>query len=478
MPNGLPCPNPACTHVFPAGTLKGVGALTCPRCGKRFQFRPAAAQPGSGPRAKAVPTPTANPAPAPLPEQADAGTNSFASLGDSTPSSVQRSLARRRRSRWARWTTPAVLLGLLLGAVVAGCHLAPHLADMSLWPGPSKDNEREVVDAANEFPVPALNFRFTVPDRPWLQDLGEARPGLKAALVMKRTDPDAWLAVAARDFKTRTPRLDEVREEAVRRLENFFTDHLETEPRDEEVRLAGRPAQRLVFRGERDNAVYSGECYFFAHQGIAYWFFTWAPGNVVQDARDEFDNLRRRFALLKANRDNWSDRPAGRTFRGHQVACTLEDQGGVWEEWQPATDYDPAADLALRVKEQAAFREGGDRNEQEVAKVLLLALPGAADGPKALALARANLEKQQEALGLAVKIEPDREPDADAKIGNVRGTLARFKMQLGETKRQFVLLAVVPRADRVLVLQGECAERRRGDWEPRFLQLLEHFRLE
>jgi hypothetical protein len=458
--------------VFAAGDVKGVGALTCPRCGKRFQFRPATPQP----RPQAATKPEARPVPAAAPPAPPEDDSTLFAPPDLPPPSVQRTLARRGRDRWARWTTPAVILGLLLGGVVAGCHLAPHLANMGSWPVPARDDSRESADSAHEYP--ALNLRFAVPDRPWLPDLGEPRQGLKALLAMKRSDPDAWLALAARDFKTRTPRTDEVREEAVRRLENIFTDHLEAEPRDEEVRLAGRPAQRLVFRGERDNIVYSGECYLFAYQGIAYWFFTWAPGNVVQEARDEFDGLRRRFALLKANRDNWSERPVVRNFRGQQTAATLEDKAGVWQEWKPATDYDPAADLALYVKEQASSRDGSDRNEQIVATVLLLNLPGPADGPAALQRARASLEKQQEALGLPAKIEPDKPPDADAPVGNVRGTVARFRMQLGETKKRFVLLAIVPRPDRVLVLQGECEERRRGDWEPRFLQLLESFRLE
>jgi hypothetical protein len=41
MFNGFPCPNPTCSHVFPAGAMTG-GLLVCPRCGSQFQFQSAA----------------------------------------------------------------------------------------------------------------------------------------------------------------------------------------------------------------------------------------------------------------------------------------------------------------------------------------------------------------------------------------------------------------------------------------------------
>src|SRR5207245_891367 len=58
----LPCPNPACTHQFPASDLKGATALMCPRCGTVFQFRQAAAAvkpalPAIAKPAAAVPVP-------------------------------------------------------------------------------------------------------------------------------------------------------------------------------------------------------------------------------------------------------------------------------------------------------------------------------------------------------------------------------------------------------------------------------------
>ena len=46
MRPGLPCPNPACEHVFTA-TTAGPEALTCPRCGRQVSFH---AAPATGPQ--------------------------------------------------------------------------------------------------------------------------------------------------------------------------------------------------------------------------------------------------------------------------------------------------------------------------------------------------------------------------------------------------------------------------------------------
>src|SRR5260370_33059809 len=59
-----------------------------------------------------------------------------------------------------------------------------------------------------------FNYRFIFPGGSWKQ-VKEARVHVKANLLaMRRTNPDAWLALAARDFKTRTPDKNEVTQEA------------------------------------------------------------------------------------------------------------------------------------------------------------------------------------------------------------------------------------------------------------------------
>src|SRR5207245_9953055 len=67
-----------------------------------------------------------------------------------------------------------------------------------------------------------FNYRFVFPGGSWKQD-NEARVHVKANLLaMRRTNPDAWFALAARDFKTRTPDKNEVIKEEEKRLAGYF----------------------------------------------------------------------------------------------------------------------------------------------------------------------------------------------------------------------------------------------------------------
>jgi hypothetical protein len=297
---------------------------------------------------------------------------------------------------------------------------------------------------------------------------------------MRRSNPEAWLALLARDYRTRTPRPEELREETIRRLQAHFTEQLQTESKDEEL-LAGHRAQRMVFRGDADQVVMSGECCTFAHQGIAYWVILWAPVHDTQAAQVEFPSLRQRLTLLNESRPGWTDRPVTRTFEGHRVRCTVQDEDGLWSEWTPAKDYDPAADLALYVKDEGQGK-GGEKAGQVAATVLLLELKSAPDLDDAVRAARAHLQDQQKPLGLPTAIEPVVEKDASpAPVGFLekgKGRLVRLQVQIGETQQRFVVQGVVRQTERVLVLQGECDARRRAEWEPRFLRLMNGFQLQ
>lgn len=450
MATTFPCPNPACKHVFAAADLKGVEKLTCPGCGSVFRLKPKQpAAPSAAPPAPVVPAePTA------------------------APGAKRRAQERRRRL-----ITLGVFVGLGVALLAAGVYWIPDL--LKDWeahgyvPGAMRDERRRQSGPSQEFA--ALNFRFTLPSGEWQTDQSNAREDLHAVFVLRRSEPDAWLAVIARDYKTRTPRDDEVREDGVRRLERYFRDNLETEA-GEEVRLAGHPAQRMVFRGQIDGTTLSGESYQFAHQGIAYWVMTWAPAASIQEARDEFDDLRGRLALVQEHRPGWTDRPALRTFRGHKVNFTIKDEDGRWNEEAPATDFDPAADLALRVTEQIELASG-DRKTQEAAKAVLLVLKGQTDLDAASKAAQVHVEEQLKSLGLPTEMTklPD-EGGAKEEVGTARGKTVRYRVQLGSQQR-FVLLAVVREPARVLAWHCECDGKRQADWEPRFRRLLNTFQL-
>jgi hypothetical protein len=388
------------------------------------------------------------------------------------------SLSARIRARHAQERHYQIMKLAILVAVVAGFVSAVLYWWLGGSPGwLSAGGGKSPPPTGSALELPAYNLRVVLPEN-WVQDRGEAHENLRALLVLRRSRPQAWLAVLARDYRDRTPREDELREETLRRLQGYFTEHLQTESR-EEAELAGRPAQRLVFRGDVDQVVMAGECTTFAHQGIAYWLILWAPVHDAAVAQEEFDDLRRRFSLLGETRPDWKDRAKAQTFHGNQVGCTLTDEEGIWSEWTPATDHDPNADLALYVKEYTRTR-GGDKLGRQVATALLLVLKPQPDLDAAVRAARVHLEDKQKELGLPTAIEPVADtgpsPEANNLVGKRKGRLDKLQVQVGETQRLFVVHGVIRQPERVLVLRCECDWRRRDDWEPRFLRLLDRLR--
>jgi hypothetical protein len=316
-----------------------------------------------------------------------------------------------------------------------------------------------------------LNYRFTFPEAPWERD-ATTQQRFRAFLAMRRTDPNAWLALAARDYRTRTPRDGEVLDEAVRRLEGYFSD-VEWQ-QTEDGQLAGLAAQRLVFKGRSSNGVCGGECCVLTHQGIAYWFYTWAPAapDLMDRAAPEFPALRGRFTLLK-ERDGWTERrPKPRTFHGTRLAYTLRDTEGLWEEWTPATDYDAAADLALHGKDRVESQDA-----DKTATVLVLVLPKPDSPPPDVAVAQAYLEEQHKRDYPQTRLRPA--ADGPAPDGTASpGSMIKLHVQNGEARERFVMLAVHRHRDHLLVLQGECSWQRRSLWEREFTRLLGTIRIE
>jgi hypothetical protein len=376
----------------------------------------------------------------------------------------QQRLAQRRR----RWKNQLVGFVILVGLGVLAFpwlqnRLLPKLRQV-FEEGPK--GPRGNVQLSKEF-----NYRFIFPERDWLDD-APSRAGLKANFAIKRTEPTAWMAVAYKDFKTRNPTATEVADEAFTRLDSFFKG-LEQESKPDVI-VAGQPARRLVFQGEVNDAMMRGDCVMFAYQGIAYWFIAWAPRAVWNDAQDEVDGLRSRFALLK-DRDSWSEkRPPLRLFRGKKATYQLHDSEGVWEAQPDPTVADPAADLLL---------QGRDRNEpkdvDKMGMTLVMIFEPQADAAVAVKGARAHLEEQQKKDYPATTFEEINNGDDPAQkaagIGDAPAQVLRLRVKNGESRVRFVLLAVVPRPAQLFVIQCECDWRRRSTWERDFLQLLNTF---
>jgi hypothetical protein len=373
-------------------------------------------------------------------------------------SSTVKGQRRKKGRRWPWLVAFAVVLLLIAGGVAA-------LAFHNHWLGGDASG-----DDVPPLQSAALNFHFRTPRAPWAQDKGVERE-LGANFAMRRSDPNAWFALAARDYKDRTPRDDEMLREAVARLRKLFKKGVEWEQRDEDS-FADLPAQRLVFTAENANNVpVSGECLMTAHRGVAYWFFGWTPStadpSVLAAVQQEWGDVRQGFALLK-EREGWvGKRPevAEAEGRDKKAAYGLKYTKGLWQN----DDNPDDADLLLHGRDPDAPQDG-----RKWAWVRAFVRPATADPEAAMKEARSFVEEREKKLYPEVKLDAVPEAakgglaDGPVELGKARAQVARLRVKKDEGYEHFFAVAAVPRPAYTLVLVCECAGSQREAWEDRF----------
>jgi hypothetical protein len=474
MPGTLPCPNPTCSHVFSPQDVRGVTSLTCPRCGTVFRFR-AGAAPAPPPPRKAAPPVAAPPAPpraVPVarPVPAEPAPDVFVPPPEPDRSSHGIRSAARRKRTGRRWFPVALALGLLF--VAAGVTAWVY---REAWLGRGPNDE----DAAAIQSLP-MNYRFRPPPAPWTEEKGVVRE-LGASFAMRRTEPNAWLAVVVKDYKDRNPRDDEMEREAVARLRKLFKKGMEYEHRDDDA-FAGLDARRFVFTAENSNHVsQSGECLMTAYNGIAYWFFGWTPSaadeSVLADVQQQWRDARQGFTLLK-EREGWvGKQPEMVEAEGKSASYHLTYTKGLWER-----DDDRDADLLLQGHDP-------DKPEEAVRRawVRVFVRPAAGDAKSAMAAARAFVQEREKRLYPEVKLDAVPEAgkgglaDGAVELGKVKAQLLRLRVQTAENAendKSFFALAVIRRPAYTLVVVCECAWKHRDLWEPRFGPVLHSLRID
>jgi hypothetical protein len=333
MARDVRCPNPSCTHVFPADKIAGMAALVCPQCGGVFQVR----------AKKAVAT---------------------------APGAAPAKPVRKRTT--LLWAVAGLMILVSLALMAATIYRRTE-PTKSTAPEPFRSTEH--------------NYSFLLPGPPWQRDV-ELAKNLGAVLAFRRSDPNAVVVLRVRAYPKYVPSPGELGQEAVSRLRRLPLTNLQPEDKPEGAELAGRPTGRFVFQGTRDAELISGDVLFLAYQGSAYWLYRWCPADAVDRAANDFADIAGRFALLDLHPD-WQ--PPRRTFTGPKLKYTLTAEGDRWDTAPyPPANYDPAADLALVGRER-------DEATDPVRQALLLValLPAGAGDP--LERAKAHLlERQKE----------------------------------------------------------------------------------
>lgn len=203
-----------------------------------------------------------------------------------------------------------------------------------------------------------FNFSFVVPGDPWIRD-NKVRGALEINIVaLTRPTPNAWLALAAIDYRDREPRESELRTELTNRLRKCF-ESLEPEPITNAT-LAGKPAFGIRFTGKMreehapENALGEfmlGEALTMSHQGIGYWYFMWAPQKSYGSVKTELEEIRSKFKVLN-HRNTWKPKKGQtRTFTFPDSDVKIQDSEEFWQEnegFNPAEEYnEPTAKFGL-----------------------------------------------------------------------------------------------------------------------------------
>lgn len=344
MARDVRCPNPGCTHVFPADKMAGVAALVCPECGGVFQVRvkkPSPSVPAGAPARQAV----------------------------------------RKR----------LPLVWILGGLIVLVSMTLMTAMIYRRPTPTTPTGPEPFRSTEH------NYSFLLPGPPWQRDNDLAKK-LGGVLAFRRDEPTAAVVLAVRPYPKYVPSPGEMRQEAVARLKQFPFTNLQPEDKPAGAELAGQPAGRFVFQGTADGKVVSGDVLFLPYQGAAYWLYRWCPADAVDRAADNFADLAGRFALLNLH-PKWQ--PPRRTFTGDKLKYALTAEGDRWSVAPyPPANYDPAADRALVGQEKEGVSDAARQ-----ALLLVVLLPSEGD---AMERAKAHLlDRQKEVYeGTSLADEP------------------------------------------------------------------------
>lgn len=358
MSTALKCPNPSCPYLFDPSRVPAGAVLTCPRCGMRFTLGPPV------PAAPAASPPQAQFDSPPPPPTGFEGIDPNAPDPDGQP--IRRSLSAAGEAG----SYQTGIIAFMCFVLIAGAAVAVYFKVTS---------QPEVVKGENGQQLRAHNLSFEAPGEPWvIDDDTRAKLGPPMILGFKRTGPDAYFCVGARDFDRREPRPSELRTAGYKIVDAQFPENEKEQL--EGMTLLGQPATvAFRFRGtNKDGVKAEGLCFATHSKGVGYWTLSWASERDAESQAAAFEGIRAKLKLNNS-RDNWTPKELPvRTFGGHAVQYQLLDSDDLWTEPDAKTrspaEEDPKGDLLLIAKAKVPGKDVA-----EEATLVTILLDGAGD---------------------------------------------------------------------------------------------------
>lgn len=475
MATTLKCPNPSCPYLFDPSTVPAGVVLACPRCTMRFVLGPGVAGAHAQQATSTVPR-----GQSPVVAHAGVSPQAAPRAGESPFAEMTPETARADGAPGPRLPVRSSRFQTILLVGVAAISLAA--AAIAVWY--KLTNEPEVIAQDPVTKFPEKNFSFIEPAGPWTQD-GEMQGTLGSPFlrVYKRDNPEAFIALGARDFVDRTPHAGELQQPlllALRRLLAAGTLKMQTIP--EGAEWFGRGVGGFTFRGQLKNgSVVEGEAFHVVHQGIGYWFLAWTGENqIYAEQKEVFAKVRSQFKWLGL-RDDWTARRAAAIrFTNNVLGYAILDGEGIWTE---VTDEkavkaeDPAADkvFTARIK-----RKGSDFPHE--GELVILVLDAKGDDP--FDQARKYIEEREnrdvENLGkttFELHNEDTSFDEPNAVEGNAPFMLLKSRNSVSEQSALWAISAIRV-GDKVVAARAKCSftQEDREQFERKFVVLVRSLR--
>lgn len=509
MSTALKCPNPSCPYLFDPSTVPPGVVLACPRCGMRFTLgSPAAAAPPPSPQAAAPTAPyggypgtapgygappgyppapqpgyqppgypqhAAPPAPTYAPANRPAAKPLNATFGDMTPETARADGEEGprlplRSSKLQTYLLTGVAVFSVCAAGVAIWYKVTHRNDTGFGPGSAllKDKEK--------------NFSLEAPPKPWVRD-DDMRAKLSAPYihVYHRDEPEAYIAIGARDYPNSSPRpsdLDTGLDQALDKL--LERDTRKKYPMEGSTTWMGQECRGYKFEGVlKGGGKVEGDARTFGHKGVAYWFVAWTgAGDQYEEQKAMFAEARRRCNLLEIRKD-WKEKQSPVVpFKNTEVPYAILDAEGMWEEVtdeRRIKDEDPKADKYLVTKKNKK------RDFSDEAELVVLLLDGA-DNP--LGAARAYVEAQANTLpdvrGKNTFTEHtgslEGDPTPNTVDGNAAFVLLKSENSLDRNHAWLYAVSAIKVGGRTVAVVAKCPWNQRAAFDTKFVQIVKSLR--
>lgn len=457
MSTALKCPNPSCPYLFDPSRVPAGVVLTCPRCGMRFTLGPAL--PASANQLNEVP------------QRPDA---SFDGMSQSESEVAGPDDKPQRRSLSAAGGSSPLQTGIITFicfVMLAGVGTMIYLRFAS---GPNTRQDDSGIQLRNH------NLYLDPPGEPWVRDEDvSAKLGPPMIIAFKRSEPDAYFAIGARDYESKEPRPRDLRITIDTVLDRAFEEVQKTQLTG--LTFLGQPAQvSFSFTAnQKDGDRVTGLCFATHYRGIAYWSLSWAGEKDAESQAEVFDAIRSKLKIGTA-RDNWTAKELPiRVFGGHAASYQIVDGEDIWKEpdmkERSPADEDKNGDLLLvaRIKSK-----GQDQTEE--ATLLAIVLDGGGGDP--LAQGRRYVEEQRIAqVKLADPkfmprfIERTGPPDGDPPSSSLETSAPVVRLQMtvqgASSYSKLLVISAIKVGDRVVVVSASCGWSDREVFESKLIQI-------